>query len=64
MVNTASTVGWFDLASKHDLLELEGRIDGRLAKLETAMMKTFVTWMLASQAATLSIVVAALVVFR
>lgn len=50
MMNLIPPVGWFELASKHDLLELEGRIDGRLAHLETSLTRSFITWLLASQA--------------
>lgn len=50
MMNLIPPVGWFELASKHDLLELEGRIDGRLARLESSVTRSFVTWLLASQA--------------
>ena len=55
MMNLIPPVGWFDLASKQDLLELEGRIDGRLAKMESSLTKTYVTWLLASHAAVVAV---------
>ena len=39
MMNLTPPVGWFDLASKHDLLEMEGRIEGKLARLESSLMR-------------------------
>ena len=54
MMNLIPPVGWFELASKHDLLELErrltGDLDGRLARLESSLTRSFITWLLASQA--------------
>jgi hypothetical protein len=50
MMNLIPPVGWFQLASKHDLLELEGRLDGRLAQVESRVTRSLVTWLLASQA--------------
>ena len=37
MMNLIPPIGWFELASKHDLAELEGRIDGKLARLESSL---------------------------
>ena len=66
MMNLTPPVGWFDLATKHDLAELEDRIDGRftrlesridtrLAEVETTLTRTYVTWLLASHAAVVAI---------
>lgn len=56
MMNFIPPVGWFELASKHDLLELEGRLDGQLARLESSLMRSFTTWLLASQATVIAAV--------
>lgn len=65
MMNLIPPVGWFELASKDDLLELErrldyrfesleARIDGKLDRLRSDMMRTFGTWLFASQAAVIT----------
>lgn len=71
MMNLIPPVGWFELASKHDLLELEGRIDGKLARLdgqlarlESSLMRGFVTWLLASQATVVTVMIGLLVALR
>lgn len=56
MMNLIPPVGWFELASKHDLLELKGRLDGQLARLESSLMRSFTTWLLASQATVIAAV--------
>lgn len=53
MTNLIPPVGWFELASKHDLDELEGRL-----------MRGFVTWLLASQATVVTVMVGLLVALR
>ena len=55
--NQNPPIRWFELASKHDLVELEGRIDGKLARLESSLTGAFVTWLLASQAAMITVMV-------
>jgi hypothetical protein len=51
MTNLIPPIGWFELASKHDLLELEGRldvrIDAKLARLESSLMRVMVGLLLA-----------------
>ena len=64
MMNLTPPVGWFELASKHDLLELEGRIDGKLARMESSLMRSFTTWLLASQATVVTVMVGLLVALR
>jgi hypothetical protein len=46
-------------ATKHDLAELEARMDVKLATLKSELLRTFGTWLFASQAA----VIAAMAVF-
>ena len=68
MMNLIPPVGWFELASKHDLLELEGRltnqVDGKLAQLESSLMRGFITWLLASQATVVTVMVGLLLALR
>ena len=68
MMNLIPPVGWFELASKHDLLELEGRLihatDAKLSQLESHLMRGFVTWLLASQATVVTVMVGLLVALR
>ena len=56
MMNLIPPISWFELASKHVLLELEGRLDGRLARLEASLTRSFVTWLLASQVTVVAVV--------
>jgi hypothetical protein len=60
-------VGWADIATKHDLAELEGRLIGRtdtlesrfdskLDRLRSDLQRTFVTWLFLSQAAVIAAV--------
>ena len=68
MMNLIPPIGWFELASKHDLVELEGRLDarldGKLAQLESSLMRGFITWLLASQATVVTVVVGLLLALR
>ena len=68
MMNLIPPIGWFELASKHDLVELEGRLDARidtqLAQLESSLMRGFVTWLLASQATVVTVMVGLLLALR
>ena len=68
MMNLIPPIGWFELASKHDLVELEGRLDARLdaqlAQLESSLMRGFITWLLASQATVVTVVVGLLLALR
>ena len=68
MMNLIPPIGWFDLASKHDLTELEGRLDVRidasLARLESSLMRGFITWLLASQATVVTVMVGLLLALR
>jgi hypothetical protein len=68
MINLIPPIGWFELASKHDLLELEGRlvsqVDGKLARLESSLMRGFVTWLLASQATVVTVMIGLVVILR
>jgi len=47
-------VGWGEVATRADLTALERRLeqglDARISRLETSLMRSFVTWLLASQA--------------
>ena len=60
MMSLLPPVGWADVATKHDLDQLELRLDLRFdAKLNAAILqstRTFVTWLLPTQAATIGIV--------
>ena len=56
MMNLTPPVGWCDIATKHDLTELEGRLDAKFDRLEARLMTKLVTWMLASQATTTAVV--------
>jgi hypothetical protein len=53
-------VGWADVATKHDLAHLESRIDrleGRFDRLDDKVDTTrtsFITWLIASQAAVIA----------
>ena len=49
-------VGWADVATKQDLAHLEIRIKGELHAELLHSTRTFVTWLLASQAATVAVV--------
>jgi hypothetical protein len=62
MTNLVPPVGWADIATKHDLAELETRLDGKLDRLETRLTQRFVTWLLLSQAAVIAAVGALLAV--
>jgi len=68
MMNLIPPVGWFELASKHDLLELEGRLinatDAKLSQLESHLMRGFVTWLLAGQATVVTVMIGLLVALR
>lgn len=68
MMSLIPPIGWFELASKHDLVELEGRLDARLdarlARLESSLMRSFVTWLLASQATVVTVMVGLLLALR
>ena len=68
MVNLIPPIGWFELASKHDLVELEGRLDarldGKLAHLESSLTRGFITWLLASQATVVTVTVGLLLALR
>lgn len=65
MMNLIPPIGWFGLASKHDLIELEARIesrieslesriDGKLHRLRADLMRSFTTWLFASQVAVIA----------
>ena len=75
MMNLIPPVGWFELASKPDLLELEGRLDGKLAalesrldstlaRLESSLIASFVTWLLAGQATVVTVMAGLLLALR
>ena len=68
MMNLIPPIGWFELASKHDLVELEGRLDarldGKLAQLESSLTRGFITWLLASQATVVTVTVGLLLALR
>ena len=68
MMNLIPPIGRFELASKHDLLELEGRLtnatDSKFAQLESRLMRGFVTWLLASQATVVTVMIGLLVALR
>jgi len=67
MMSLLPPVGWADVATKHDLSQLEARLDLRFETLEHKFdanlqrellrsTRTFVTWLLASQAAVIGAV--------
>jgi hypothetical protein len=84
MMSLVPPVGWADLATKHDLAELEtrlearlgarmdglesrfdaleSRVDSKLDRLRADLMRTFVTWLLLSQAGVIAAVGALLAV--
>jgi len=71
MMELIPPVGSSELASKddlrllkRDLVELEGRIDVRFAQLESGLTRSFVTWLLASQATVVTVMVGLVVSIR
>jgi hypothetical protein len=72
MMSLVPPVGWAEIATKHDLAELEARlvtrldaleprfdalesrVDSKLDRLRADLMRTFVTWLLLSQAAVIA----------
>ncbi len=67
MMSLVPPVGWAEIATKHDLAELEARLgsridgiesrfDSKLDRLRAELMRTFVTWLLLSQAGVIAAV--------
>jgi hypothetical protein len=63
MMNLLPPVGWGDLATRRDLELLEARIDAKFDQVEARfeaklgqLMRTFGTWLFASQAAVIAAV--------
>lgn len=58
MMNLGPPVGWADVATRQDLqrleIELAERIDTRLERLRSDLLRTFGTWLFASQAAVIA----------
>jgi hypothetical protein len=79
MVNLVPAVGWAEIATKHDLAELENRLtarfdarfeapeyrfDSKLDGLRADLQRTFVTWLFLSQAAVIAAVEVLLALLR
>jgi hypothetical protein len=79
MMNLVPPVGWADIATKHDLSELEDRLtarfdarcdgleyrfDSKLDRLRSDLQRTFVTWLFVSQAAVIAAVGVLLALLR
>ena len=60
MVNLLPPAGFAEVATKRDLADLEARLadrmDQRFAESETRLTRTFVGWMLTSQAVMIAVV--------
>jgi hypothetical protein len=63
MMSLLPPVGWGDIATRRDLELLEARIDARFSQVEARfdaklgqLMRTFGTWLFASQAAVIAAV--------
>jgi hypothetical protein len=67
MMKVIQPEGWSDVLTKRDLLDVEGRLDARFvsfearmnqrfAEFETRVTRTFVGWMLGSQAVMVAVV--------
>jgi hypothetical protein len=63
MMDLLPPVGWGDIATRSDLdivrMEIraaEDRLDARMSRLESSLTRSFVTWLLASQAATVTLI--------
>jgi hypothetical protein len=65
MMNLVPPVGWAEVATRHDLDELEARLatridalesrfDAKLNVLRSELLRTFGTWLFASQAAVIA----------
>jgi hypothetical protein len=50
MMNLVPPAGWGDVATRRDIHLVEARIDALEARLRSDMMRTFGTWLFASQA--------------
>jgi hypothetical protein len=75
MMNLIPPVGWADIATKHDLAQLEDRLttrfdvlesrfDSKLDRLRSDMQRTFVTWLFLSQGAVIAAIGVLLAVLR
>lgn len=70
MMSLLPPTDWAGVATKDDIAALEGRIgavERRMEALEQAMRdqtKSYITWMLAAHGSTLTVVFAALALFR
>jgi hypothetical protein len=56
MMRMLPPVGWGDVATRRDLEELELRIDAKLERFRSEILRTFGTWLFASQAAVIAAV--------
>jgi hypothetical protein len=75
MMGLLPPVGWADIATKHDLAELEdrltvriealeSRVDSKLDRLRSHLQRTLVTWLFLSQAAVIAAVGVLLALLR